>query len=388
MSIALLAPGFMVAGVVAAIGVIGLHFIVMRQPPSGVFPTVRFLPARPAVARTIARVPEDLLLLLARALALLLIGAAFARPVLRPHRASILHIVMVDRSRAVRDIQEVADSARTVMSGTGTGPALPVILVLFDSAARTVEGSSASDALVGVRPVEAPGNASGGFVAALRAAAQWRGRADSVDLTVVSPLVGEEVDAATDSIRALWPAVVRLVRVGARNDSSGARPTIVWPADGHARGAVARRVVDTIGGVVIGKSVIVAPFVRRWGFDTAARVLARWVDGEPAAVERVVGTRCEHAVAVPVPADGDLVLRSEWRRLVDVVGAPCGRGVVDVGGMVPVPWKVDSARAWRVGTDRIVGAETRRSAIVLWLLVAGLVMLLVEPVVRRGTAPT
>ena len=129
-------------------------------------------------------------------------------------------------------------------------------------------------------------------------------------LTLVSPLTAEEVDAATDSIHALWPGAVRLVRVRASPVDSGGTPaTVDWPADGHAAGTVARSAADTEGALVAtgsGRLVVVSPFVRKWRFDSVgdARVVLRWVDGEPAAVERAEGTGCVRHVAVPVPTEG------------------------------------------------------------------------------------
>jgi hypothetical protein len=374
------APVFFAAAVGAALVVVGLHFIVMRQPPNAVFPTARFLPARPAVARTVARAPEDLLLLAARVLALLLIGAGFARPVVTPHRARVVPIVMVDRSRAVANAREVADSVRGVLEAVGA--TTPAFLVLFDSSAHSSQ-VGAMDSVPTVPRVEARGNVSSALVAAYLAAARIRNRADSIELTLVSPLAAEEIDAATDSIRAVWPGAVRLVRVGTRVDSAGTRPTIDWPSDGHARGTVARPIVDTVRAVVAGETVVVAPFVRRWGFGPGApsRVIMRWVDGEPAAIERTSGAGCEHDVAVPVPSEGDLVLRSEWRRLVEVVEAGCGREVAHRAAL-PAAWVSDAARPWRVASGRVGAADTARSPLVIWLLAAGLLMLLVEPAVR------
>jgi hypothetical protein len=382
--VSFLAPEFFAAGVAAALGVVALHFIVMRQPPSAVYPTARFIPIGPAVARTVARVPDDLLLLLLRVVALLLIGAAFARPVFHPRGAALLRIVVADRSRAVADEREVGDSVRAILSLAGGGPS---IVVLFDSATRTVE-LGGLDSLVGAHRSDARASVSSALIAALRAATRGRERADSVELTVVSPLIVEEVDAATDSIRALWPGSVRLVRVAARGDSSaGTRPTINWPPDGHAPGSSARGVVDTVGAVVAGNVVVVAPFERRWRIDTSGtswrgeRVLARWVDGEPSAVERVSGAGCEHDVVVPIPTDGDLALRPEFRRFVESIDASCGRDGVPEGRL-PVMWAPDSARSWRVTTHRLAGEESARLRVVAWLLVAAAGALVIEPMLR------
>ena len=57
--------------------------------------------------------PSDLLLLLLRVdRMIMLIGAAFAQPQLKPKHQRIARLVMVDVSRAVSNIRELADSAR------------------------------------------------------------------------------------------------------------------------------------------------------------------------------------------------------------------------------------------------------------------------------------
>src|SRR5262249_29498905 len=159
-----------------------------------------------------------------------------------------------------------------------------------------------------------------------------RDAADSIELAIVSPLAEEELDAATDSVRALWPGAVRIVPVaisraagrraaivviGSRGDpirlvvaQSRASPTVwvvrgepsaadtawarsgravvLWPADGRPFGWAVRRDADTVGALIAGDVTVVAPFVRRTAFagvrgafqPTTARrrVIARWVD--------------------------------------------------------------------------------------------------------------
>src|SRR5580698_11129312 len=83
-TVSFLAPAYLIAGLGVAGAVLGLHFIVMRQPPSEMLPTARFIPLRPAQARTVERRPDDVPLLLARLAAIVLLGAAFARPIQRP----------------------------------------------------------------------------------------------------------------------------------------------------------------------------------------------------------------------------------------------------------------------------------------------------------------
>jgi hypothetical protein len=77
-----------------------------------------------------------------------------------------------------------------------------------------------------------------------------------------------------------------------------------------------------------GEVRVIAAFDRRWMFPAdslrAGRVVARWADGRPAAVEKRVGQGCIRSVAIPVAAVGDLVIRPEFIALVREIAAPCG----------------------------------------------------------------
>ena len=383
------APWFLAAGGVAALGVLALHLIVMRQPPSAVFPTTRFLPPRPAVARTVARVPEDLLLLAVRVAAVVCVSAAFARPVLHPRAVPLINLVAVDHSRDVASAREAMDSVRAVLANISGGQR---VIVLFDTSLTTID-TPGSDSLANLARTDARGSVSLGLIGALRASARFRDRADSMTLTLVSPLTAEEVDAATDSIRALWPGAVRLVRVRVSPaDSGGALATVDWPADGHAAGTVARAVADTEGALVAtgsGRLVVVSAFVRKWRFDSTgdARVVLRWVDGEPAAVERAEGTGCVRHVAVPVPTEGDLVLRAGYQRLADAMRAPCGR-IWEAGSRLSAPWLADrdTARPWRIATARLSPPPPSPS-LAAWLLVAAAALVFGELLLRGRGVP-
>jgi Aerotolerance regulator N-terminal len=385
-----LAPLFFMAALAVAAGAVALHFIVMRQPPSQWLPTVRFVPERDARAPTTSRRPEDLLLLLLRVLLILLVGAAFARPVWVPHRQAVYHIVAVDRSRAVASVREAADSARAAMaSGAGT-------LVLFDSSAHATDVGVA-DSLRGPTRSTAPGSISAALVTALQTASKVRDRADSLELTIVSPFAKGELDAATDSIRALWPGAVRVVQVGARADSAPARVVVRWPSDGHAPGTIARTTRDTVGAVVAAGIAVVAPFERRWRLTTIdsarGQVVARWVDGEPAAVERASSpgdttAACERDVAVAIPTAGDVVLRPEYQRFVDAMRAPCGGsgGAVAGDSGRSIGSDLDALRGQgptRIAARAVAAASVVRVPLVPWLLGAALVAALGELVVRR-----
>ena len=386
------APAFLVAGGVAALSVLALHFIVMRQPPSAVFPTARFLPPRPAVSRTIVRVPADLLLLAARIAAVVCVSAAFARPILHVRTVPAVNLVAVDRSRDVASMREAADSVKAVLAGV----AGEQVVVLFDSALRVIDAGGA-DSIANMPRTGAEGNVSLGLIGALRAAARLRDQADSMTLTLVSPLTAAEADAATDSIRALWPGAIRLVRVEtSRVDSGGVAPTVDWPADGHAAGTVARARVDTAGALVAtgsGSFVLVASFARSWRFGSVGqgeRVVLRWVDGEPAALERAAGAGCVRRVGVPIPTEGDLVLRAGYQRLAEAMRAPCGRAWGEARRL-PAAWDTTGPgrtgpgpRPWRVATARLGDSRQERSPLTLWLFVAGAALLLAEPLLRGG----
>jgi hypothetical protein len=182
-----------------------------------------------------------------------------------------------------------------------------------------------------LNPTTRRGNLSAALIAALRAGSSLRDRADSLQLVIVSPFAKEELDAATDSIRKLWPGKATLVRVG----SSVApllrgEPRIEWPDSARPRFAVQRAVPDTVGGVMTGEAVVVAAFARRWSFPPdslrGGEIVARWVDGEAAAIERADSAGCVRSVAVPVSAVGDLAIRNDFVRFVSALSGACISG--------------------------------------------------------------
>ena len=78
-----------------------------------------------------------------------------------------------------------------------------------------------------------------------------------------------------------------------------------------------------------GDAVVVSTFDRQWSFPPdslrGAEVIARWVDGEPAAVEKPDGTGCVRSVAVPVTPVGDFVIRHDFVRFVASLSRPCAQ---------------------------------------------------------------
>ncbi|MHB2033386.1 MAG: BatA domain-containing protein [Gemmatimonadaceae bacterium] len=424
-----LAPIFFYVALGIAVGAVALHFIVTRQPTSSAFPPVRFVPVSQVRVTTVAPVPEDLWLMLVRVLTILLIGAALAKPVLVPHRRLVAHVVLADVSRSVGNIQVVRDSAHALL-----GPS--DVLIVFDSSARIV-GTDGAAAALKLTATARDGRLSPALVAALRTGARIRDEADSVELDIVSPLRADEFDAATLSIRALWPGRIHIVPIAGAADSLAPRPGIAlhaaaddplavavaasgipesdstvrvlrgpatvadsawaaagphtlvrWPASGAPPGWMTSPRPDTASAIVAGGTALVYPLPRMWQLDSTThptRVTARWVDGAPAAVERAVGKGCIRDVAIPVPNRGDLVLRLNFQRLVRALVAPCEAA----GGSSGAGTSATRALAGR-GTlaahDTIHAADTVATPLVPWLLALALLLVLAELYVRRGSA--
>ncbi|MEP7324938.1 MAG: BatA domain-containing protein [Gemmatimonadota bacterium] len=383
-----LAPGWLLAGVVGALLVAAIHFLARRHPRPFSFPTARFIPERPASAAALARSPSDLLLLLLRSVAVLLLGAAFAQPVFPPPRHTAL-IAIVDRSPAVSALD---DSTAALIS----------------SAERVVDFDSAI---------------SSGLISAFRAAGSLRRNADSVDLLIVSSFAREQWDAATLVIARVWPGGIRLrtiapvvreqsltpvslsqedplsatlaltgplpagVRVRRQGvsagDSTWAREggaVVVWP-DRQEHSGWMPRPADTASAVAIGEIAVVAPFVRTVSLPPG-RVIARWNDGSPAAVERPLGRGCQRDVAIPVTPVGDLVLRPSVVRLTRRLLAACG-GRQDWSRVSDA--LLDSLRgpAMLASTASLPRGQEERDPARRVLLGIVLVLLVLETVVRR-----
>jgi hypothetical protein len=114
-------------------------------------------------------------------------------------------------------------------------------------------------------------------------------------------------------------------------------------------------------------------------------VIARWADGTAAATERALGRGCVRDVAVPIARAGDLALRESTRRVVTALASSCG-------GVVQYTPAAESTLAQLRGTGPLVATRAleRRTAppghLATWLLVAALVLLLIEPLLRRQRA--
>jgi hypothetical protein len=107
---------------------------------------------------------------------------------------------------------------------------------------------------------------------------------------------------------------------------SAERVLVDWPADGVPAGTRPSPTPDTAMALVADGAAAVAPFVRRAALDVApgGRVVARWADGRPAAVELAEAGGCVRRVAVAVPQVGDAALRAGFRALLPALVGACG----------------------------------------------------------------
>lgn len=423
-----LAPLALAFGAVAAVAVVALHLLTTRRPPPLLLPTARFVPVSEARAVARAARPTDLLLLLLRVLAVLLVAAAFARPVSDAVGPRVRTVVLLDVSASVADRTTAAARARAL---AGVGGAV----IAFDTAAREWPLDSVASLAAAATSRTAGGPARGAlspaFVAARTAAARIARGADSLRLVLLSPVAEGAVDAATPALRAGWPGRVEVERLAAAPDTArGPRVQLVTSLDDDplapaldrlpaARGAHPVRIVRALatasdsawtrepGRVLVvwparftqpvaaeGVSALgatpaplVAPLARLPLPEAGAgTVLARWSDASPAAIQVTEGAGCIRMVGVGLPLAGDLTLRAPFTHFVEALVAPCA-GIR--GAAMP-----DSSVAWIAGTGPLAGArdlaaDAAHDATTLpaWLLAVSLALLAVELLVRRRSTP-
>lgn len=405
-----LAPFWMMIAGVAVVGIAALHLITTRRPPPAPLPTARFVPDADASTTARAARPTDLWLLAVRTLALLALGAAVAGLELASGGSTVRRVIVADRSRAAT--AAVRDSARYLLR---PGDAL----VLVDSAARWF-GRDAVDSLRAFSTVGARGELSAGLAAARRAATMVASPADSVELVVVSPFAADEFDAATLSFAVAWPGRVRVVRtaravprpqpvelraVATSADSALARrgaAIVVWPSLASAGQGVAPAAPDPAAvahpaGVATVDAVLVAPLSvapldiaplsaaapSAATIDGGMVVVARWANGDPAAVERRTGDGCLRSVGIGVPTAGDVMLQPAFRALARTLLGPCAARTAGA-------WASDSMARMLTRNGAAAPATRLRDreavpALTPWLLLAALLLLIGELALRRAT---
>lgn len=419
-------PSALAIAGLAALAAIALHFIARSRPLAEPLPTARFVPVRPIHARTRSIALSDALLLLLRIAAIATLGAAIAAPV-GPARGRVARIIVADRSLDVASISEVRDTVRSAMRDGDVLVALDTIARVTTTAALTAGDGRPASGDGGTNA--ARGSLSAGLAAAIRAAASLAMRADSIELVLVSPVATDERDSATMRIRESWPGRVRVIRVAAAgpvlaqprvevvagpNDgvqaglalagfvgnggsirvvrgrvsagdsvwASRARHVLVhWPASDADAAWPRRPTIDAIGGVTSSTGTLVSRFPRLWTLTGPA--VARWADGEPAAVEHRIGDGCIRDVGVLLDDASDVTLRTPFRAFARALLAPCGgfhdsrpvddatlRALAGSGALAP-------AAAFRAGI-------TTSSRWTPWLLLVCALLLITEWAVRKS----
>ena len=214
-----LAPWALAIGGLAVAGAVLLHLVARQRPAAYVLPTTRFIPDRRTLVSRVATRPRDLLLLALRLVLLLSAAAAFARPVLAPSRGARARLIVLDRSESVEASRAGIERARALLAD-----GVPTRLIVLDSSATYLaDAARALDSLArDSSHANRLASLSGALVAARRAGPLLGADADSVELVLVSPVRREQLDAATDSVRAEWPGRFTVVRVDARVDSAKA----------------------------------------------------------------------------------------------------------------------------------------------------------------------
>jgi hypothetical protein len=435
-----LTPWLFGAGVLAALGVVALHLLTTRRPPPTPLPTARFVPESDVRAVARASRPTDLLLLALRALAVMAIGAAFARPVFDAPGPAVRAVLAVEWSAGLAAPDEVRAQVQGLL---GDGDAL----VVFDTAARVVE-PAAFDTLAVPSVARRVGALSPMFVAARDAAQEIARGADSVRLIVVGTFAREGLDAASEALRSAWPGRVELIRVagvvdsvraarvaligatpddplvpavaavrstlrgnhevrvvrrateatdsawlaGTAGEARAERVLVVWPLIGDAEPAP-----DAVSAVRPDGATLVAPLARLAA--GGGRVVARWRDGTPAATEQLLSdaaaaagsagvsdsstaarASCIRTVGIGLPDAGDLTLRPPFGHLLDALLAPCG-GVRSES-------VADSSIAWLTAGGplatgpALAASNAESSPATRWLLLAAVALLIAEQLLR------
>ena len=417
-----LAPHFIWVGLGISALVTALHFIVTRQPASRPFPTARFVPDVSVQAITRSTQPTDMLVLLLRLLAIMSIAAAFSRPVITPKREAVARIILVDLSNSSRALSEVRDSAANYFRPTDS-------IIGYDSGTRPI---SHPDSIATVQPSAGAGNLSTAIVAAIRAGARIRDRADSISLIAISAFPAQSWDAATDTLRSLWPGSIQIVRIAQKQStdstaagsamtglsqddplafavtlaSKGAQSPNVeivrgsfpanrtssqtgvllhWPSIERPLFATRAREKEH-GALITDSAVIVAPFSTIWTFSPDSirglSVIARWEDGTAAAVQDNGKSGCRRSTSIPVTARGDIVIRPEFVAVVKRLISPCVfmNAFTTASDAALLRLRGGTAAAPRAAFE---SSQSSRSPYTILFFVAAVVFLVAEQVARR-----
>jgi hypothetical protein len=348
-----LSPGWILAAGVASAVVAVMHLIAWQLPRAFPLPTARFVPDEPArrAARTIR--PSDLLLLALRVAMLMAVGFALAGPVFRATPAGTARVIAVGRSA---DTAAIRERLALIPRGDQT------VFVVFDTATSLASDEGAALSLAA--DSGAHQSLSTGLLAAIREARVLARDYENVGITLVSTFDRRAFDAATAGVRAMWPDSIHIERlplaaeieavssvdIAGETEDPVVAGIRLAEANGLVRGStrVNRSTlgVDDSASAAAGTAVVIWPriprddgqrvdgvhaegataighFIRA-SLPDSGTVVARWVDGTAAAVERRVGQGCIRTVGFDVPDVGDFALSAGFQRIASALLAPCG----------------------------------------------------------------
>jgi hypothetical protein len=132
--------------------------------------------------------------------------------------------------------------------------------------------------------------------------------------------------------------------------------------------------------IAMGDDVVVAT-VGRGASPEGGRVVARWADGSPAAVQHELGAGCVREVGFAVPLAGDLPLRLAFQRVVRGLLEPCRVAMRNTLADATLLARLSGQGSAARGSALADGAR-RPTPLVPWLLAFALLCAVAELAVR------
>jgi hypothetical protein len=404
------APAWIGLAALASLAVVAIHLIAWRLPRTVVLPTARFVPDEPArrAARTVRL--ADVALLALRVAIVMTGGIAMARPIFEVRPSGSATVIALAGGSG--DSLARRDSVRVVRRGEHT------TFVVFDTSAQVLTNEAAA---LAAAQSASEGALTTGLLAAIREARRLGLEYDTVRIVVVSPFERTSFDNATRAVRSTWPDSIRLVRIpldevaerpiALEFESTGDDPVVAGIRLARANGLIRgeSRVIreGPAAAPESGTTVVLWPRTEPndkprvdavHASDVTAigqfiptplgdsgRVIARWVNGAPAAREVVQGGGCVRTIGFDVPDVGDFVLTPSFQRLAAELLAPCGwmrhSGVAPDSMLAALSAPVSGAQS------AIQGADDSRNRIAAILMVLAVLLGVVELMARRRAVP-
>jgi hypothetical protein len=160
--------------------------------------------------------------------------------------------------------------------------------------------------------------------------------------------------------------------------ASAGQALVLWPRQ--------RASADSVDGIHAHGATAIGHFIRAPDGNDSGRVIARWVDGAPAARETSLGAGCVRTVEFDVADPGDFVLTPSFQRLASVLVSSCGRGwdreVAADSTIAGIRNPPTDQRATRMPDE-----SRGPNRIAALLMLVAILMALAELAVRRGIRP-